>query len=216
MLDDDYDLYKLLFRHGRCIKSVRNRKSFKLDAQNCDVSALLSTSNPLLCYDYNLNSSKTQPITRSIFVFRSLHATLPRLSLYFHLLSSYRRVRNFKTKFHKPHTNCNLSRKRMALLAGGDWYYRTMDGLTTKLFIRHEDRETEKKIWTSQTKLLQTWTETYNNLYIITQSPQTFPLSSSPFPTFSCLVKCEFHFPFRSCFSLCSISFSIPLYILNS
>jgi hypothetical protein len=34
----------------------------------------------------------------------------------------------------------------MALLAGGDWCYRTMDGLTTKLFIRHKDREREENM----------------------------------------------------------------------
>jgi hypothetical protein len=34
----------------------------------------------------------------------------------------------------------------MALLAGGNCYYRTRDGLATKLFIRHKDREREKKI----------------------------------------------------------------------
>ena len=73
-------------------------------------------------------------------------------------------------------------------------------------------KEREKKIWTSQTKLFQTWTETYNNLYTITQSPQTFPLSSPPLPTFPCLVKCEFHFPFHSFFSMFHFFFNSPLH----
>jgi hypothetical protein len=61
--------------------------------------------------------------------------------------------------------------------------------------------------------LLQTWTETYNNLYIIIQSPQTFPLYSPPLPAFSCLVKCEFHFPFRSFFFCMShFFFNSPLH----
>jgi len=143
MLADDYDLYKHLLRHRRCTKSVRNLKSFTLDAQNCDASTLISPSNPLFCYDYSLNSSKTQPITRSIFMSQFTAGYFTTTFFIFLLLSLYRWVRNFKTKFHKPHTNCNLLRKRMALSDGGNW--RTMDGLTTKLFIRHKEREREKK-----------------------------------------------------------------------
>jgi len=34
----------------------------------------------------------------------------------------------------------------MALLEGGNWCYRTMDGLATKLFIRHKEREREENM----------------------------------------------------------------------
>jgi len=49
MLVDDYDLYKHLFRHRRCTKSVRSLRPFALDEQNWDASALLSLPRIHFC-----------------------------------------------------------------------------------------------------------------------------------------------------------------------
>ena len=96
-------------------------------------------------YNVKLNSSKREPIARSIFMLQFTAGYFTTTFCIFLFAKFIPPSKNFKIKFRKPYTNCNLSRKRMALLAGGNRCYRTMDGLTTKLFIRHKDRERARR-----------------------------------------------------------------------